>query len=309
MDAPWWPFPPPYVPVITGSEPLTGGWVQARFDATPLARGRYEVVVKDGATTLGNGTSTSAPCGSESAEQRIVRPRDPSPGPEPRRCVTIAGAPPAPAVAFAVPRIQLPRDHRALGGVLLSLPFAAAGGRHVSVLDAFFTSVSAVCVTGLIVVDTPVDLSVFGQVVVLVLIQAGGLGYMTLSTVFAVALGRSVTLQERMTLQEALNVHDMEGLVRFAGTVLKLTLAFELVGASVLALRWWSTLGFGQGGLARAVPRGVGVQQRRLRALEQQPDAVARRRRGQPGHHDAHHRRRPRASSCGRNCSAGAPGA
>ena len=60
MDAPWWPFPPPYVPVITGSEPLTGGWVQARFDARPLARGRYEVVVKDGAAH---------------ARQRRLRPR------------------------------------------------------------------------------------------------------------------------------------------------------------------------------------------------------------------------------------------
>lgn len=55
MDAPWWPFPPPSVPVITGSEPLTGGWVHARFDATPLGRGRFDVVVKDGATTLGAG--------------------------------------------------------------------------------------------------------------------------------------------------------------------------------------------------------------------------------------------------------------
>jgi len=53
MGAPWWPFPPPSVPVITGSEPLTGGWLHARFDARPLARGRYEVVVKDGAATLG----------------------------------------------------------------------------------------------------------------------------------------------------------------------------------------------------------------------------------------------------------------
>jgi hypothetical protein len=56
MDAPWWPFPPPSVPVITGSEPLTGGWLHARFDARPLARGRYEIVVKDGGTTLGTGT-------------------------------------------------------------------------------------------------------------------------------------------------------------------------------------------------------------------------------------------------------------
>ena len=132
------------------------------------------------------------------------------------------------------------------GGVLLSLPFAAAPGRHVSVLDAFFTSVSAVCVTGLISVDTPVDLSLFGQIVVLLLIQAGGLGYMTLSTVFAAALGRSVTLQERLTLQEALNVQNMEGLVRFARTVLRLTLAFELAGALILALNWWPSLGFGR---------------------------------------------------------------
>jgi trk system potassium uptake protein TrkH len=78
------------------------------------------------------------------------------------------------------------------------------------------------------------------------LIQAGGLGYMTLSTVFAAALGRSVTLQERLTLREALNVQDMEGLVRFAGTVLKLTLAIEGIGALLLALRWWPSLGAGQ---------------------------------------------------------------
>lgn len=134
----------------------------------------------------------------------------------------------------------------AVGGVLLSLPFAAATGRHVSLLDAFFTAVSAVCVTGLVVVDISADLSTFGQAVVLLLIQAGGLGYMTLSTVFAAALGRAMTMQERLTLQEALNARDMEGLVRFARTVLKLTLAFELTGAAVLAVWWWSTLGGGR---------------------------------------------------------------
>jgi trk system potassium uptake protein len=133
----------------------------------------------------------------------------------------------------------------ALGGLLLSLPFSEAPGRQVSVLDAFFTAVSAVCVTGLIVVDTPVDYSVFGQVVVMLLIQAGGLGYMTVSTVLVSALGRTVTLQERLTLQEAMNAQDMEGLVRFAATVLKLTLAFELTGALLLTLWWSSSLGAG----------------------------------------------------------------
>jgi trk system potassium uptake protein TrkH len=130
-----------------------------------------------------------------------------------------------------------------VGGLLLSMPAAAAEGRTVSMLDAFFTAVSAVCVTGLITLDTPVDLSGFGLVVVMLLIQAGGLGYMTLSTVFVSALGRSVSLQERLTLQEALNVQDMEGLVRFAGTVLKLTLAIEGIGALILMLRWWPEMG------------------------------------------------------------------
>jgi trk system potassium uptake protein TrkH len=133
----------------------------------------------------------------------------------------------------------------AVGGGLLSLPIAAAEGRTIPVLDAFFTAVSAVCVTGLITLDTPVDFSRAGQVIVLLLIQAGGLGYMTLSTVFVAALGRNVSLQERLTLQEALNVQDMEGLVRFAGTVLKLTLVIEGIGAAILALRWWPVMGAG----------------------------------------------------------------
>ncbi|MGE3278100.1 MAG: TrkH family potassium uptake protein [Vicinamibacterales bacterium] len=131
----------------------------------------------------------------------------------------------------------------ALGSLLLWLPVSAPAGRSLSLVDAFFTATSAVCVTGLVVVDTPHDLSMFGQAVVLVLIQLGGLGYMTISTVLAAAFGRAITLQERLTLQEALNVHDLEGLVRFAGTVLKLTLFFELTGATILAVRWWGELG------------------------------------------------------------------
>jgi trk system potassium uptake protein TrkH len=126
----------------------------------------------------------------------------------------------------------------ALGTLLLSLPVAAAPGRHVSVLDALFTSTSAVCVTGLIVVDTPKDFSLLGQIVVMLLIQAGGLGYMTISTLIAVTLGKRVTLQERLTLQEALNIYTREGLLRFAGTVFRFTLVLELSGAAILAARW-----------------------------------------------------------------------
>lgn len=85
-----------------------------------------------------------------------------------------------------------------LGSGLLVLPVAAASGQSVSYVDALFTSTSAVCVTGLIVLDTPAAFSTFGHMVILLLIQLGGLGYMTVSTVLAAALGRSITLQEAL---------------------------------------------------------------------------------------------------------------
>lgn len=131
------------------------------------------------------------------------------------------------------------------GAILLRLPISAAR-EPLTLLDALFTATSAVCVTGLIVVDTPNDLTVFGQLVILLLIQLGGLGYMAISTVVGVALGRQLSLHERLTLQEALNVHTMDGLARFVLTVLKLTLAFELTAAVILTARWASEYGLGQ---------------------------------------------------------------
>jgi trk system potassium uptake protein len=130
-----------------------------------------------------------------------------------------------------------------IGGLLLSMPAAMAPGQSISFLDALFTSTSAICVTGLIVVDTPVVFSTFGHAIILLLIQIGGLGYMSISTILAAALGRSISMQGRLTLQEALNAHTLEGVVRFTLTVLKLTLAFELTGAALLAIRWWPELG------------------------------------------------------------------
>ena len=139
----------------------------------------------------------------------------------------------------------------AIGTVLLSLPIAA-GRAPLSAIDALFMATSAVAVTGLNVVDTPNDLSLFGQLVLLLLIQLGGLGYMAVTTVVGVALGRALTVHERLTLQEAMNVQTMDGLRRFVGTVLKLTLAFEVTGAAILTLHW-----MGEYGLARAAYYGV----------------------------------------------------
>jgi trk system potassium uptake protein TrkH len=135
----------------------------------------------------------------------------------------------------------------ALGTLLLSLPAASASGVRLPFVSVLFTATSAVCVTGLIVVDTPVDFSVFGQVVVLLLIQAGGLGYMTLSTLIGVALGRRITLQERQTLSEGLNVFSPGEVVRFALSVFRVTVVFEALGALILGLWWSGTHGVGRG--------------------------------------------------------------
>jgi trk system potassium uptake protein TrkH len=133
----------------------------------------------------------------------------------------------------------------AAGAFLLYLPASSETGQRLAFIDAFFTSTSAVCVTGLIVVDTPNAFSTFGEAVVLALIQAGGLGYMTLSTLIAVAVGKRLSLAERSVLQESLNVDSREGLVRFALSVLAMTALFELTGTVILTLHWWGEMGLG----------------------------------------------------------------
>ena len=134
-----------------------------------------------------------------------------------------------------------------LGAVLLALPLMTESGRGLRLVDALFTSTSAVCVTGLIVVDTPTTFSTGGEIVVLLLIQVGGLGYMTLSSLIALALGRRVSLQERLTLQEALNVQSLDDLLRFVLSVFKFTVAVELVGAVLLGWRFAGELGLVRG--------------------------------------------------------------
>jgi len=135
----------------------------------------------------------------------------------------------------------------ALGGILLSLPVAVAPGQAASPMNAFFTSTSAVCVTGLIIVDTPAYWSPFGQVVLMLLIQAGGLGYMTISSLIMVAFGRRISVHERMTLADALNVTSMEGLLRFAWTVALLTFAIEGLGALIMGVRFAQDAGWARG--------------------------------------------------------------
>ena len=117
------------------------------------------------------------------------------------------------------------------------LPISHTNG--CSFIDALFTSTSAVCVTGLIVKDTPNDFTLFGQIVIMLLIQIGGLGYMTSATIIFLILGKKIGITERLTIKEGLNIESLEGIVRFTKGVLLFTLIFELAGTLLLTARFW----------------------------------------------------------------------
>ncbi len=132
------------------------------------------------------------------------------------------------------------------GAVLLSLPIASKAGR-LPFLDALFTATSAVCVTGLVVVDTGTYFTMFGQTIILLLIQIGGLGIMSAATIVFILLGRRITLRERLVIKEALNQLDIEGVVRLVQTIVLLTLAVEAVGALILSTRFIPIYGVSTG--------------------------------------------------------------
>lgn len=121
------------------------------------------------------------------------------------------------------------------GTLLLMLPVSAASGKMTPFGDALFTSTSAVCVTGLVVQDTASYWSGFGQAVILVLIQIGGMGVVTVAASFALISGRKISLMQRSTMQEAISAPKVGGIVRLTGFIIKLTLAIELLGAVVMA--------------------------------------------------------------------------
>ena len=124
-----------------------------------------------------------------------------------------------------------------IGAILLSLPISARTGR-LPFLDALFTATSAVCVTGLVVVDTGTYFTRFGQTVILILIQIGGLGIMTAATLVFILLGKKISLRERLVMQEALNQITLQGLVHLVQMIVLLTLVVQGVGALILSTRF-----------------------------------------------------------------------
>lgn len=125
-----------------------------------------------------------------------------------------------------------------IGALLLMLPVSSVSGDALGFMDALFTATSAACVTGLAVVDTGTYFTGFGQTVILVLIQIGGLGFMTMATLFALVFKRRISLRDRLILQEAMNQSSMEGIVRLIRRVLIYSLVIEAAGAVLLSVRF-----------------------------------------------------------------------
>jgi trk system potassium uptake protein TrkH len=133
-----------------------------------------------------------------------------------------------------------------IGTILLMLPISNRSGEHLVFIDALFTATSAACVTGLVVVDVGTTFNLFGQIVIMVLMQLGGLGFMTIATLFALVLGKRISLKDRLLLKEAINADSMEGIVRIIRKVLIFSFTIEGVAAVILALRWAAEMPLGQ---------------------------------------------------------------
>ncbi len=134
-----------------------------------------------------------------------------------------------------------------LGAVLLSLPISSVNGEATNFIDSLFTSTSAVCVTGLVTLDTGTHWSYFGKTVIIVLIQIGGLGFMAFATLISLLLGKKITLKERLIMQESMNTFNLQGLVKLAKYVLIFTFSAELLGAMLLSTQFIPEFGFGKG--------------------------------------------------------------
>ena len=139
-----------------------------------------------------------------------------------------------------------------VGAVLLSLPVAAKSRESAGFLKALFTSTSATCVTGLVMFDTGSQWSVFGQVVIITLIELGGLGFMSAASMVVFLFRRKVGLRQRMLMAQALSVDDMQEVVKLQKWVILGSLAIQLTGALILMARFWPEHGF-----ARAVAWGA----------------------------------------------------
>lgn len=134
-----------------------------------------------------------------------------------------------------------------IGALILSTPFVTRSGNPTNPIDALFVAASASCVTGLTPVNTAEHWNTLGQVVIITLIQIGGLGIMTLASIIPLILRKKIGIKTRLILKEQLNIGSMEGVIRLFKYVLGFTLVVESLGALFLAIRFVPTYGLGKG--------------------------------------------------------------
>ncbi len=121
------------------------------------------------------------------------------------------------------------------GACLLSLPIASNDGNSIGFLNALFTATSATCVTGLVIADTLTQWTLFGQIIILLLIQIGGLGIVTFATFFSVLLGRKISMHGKILAQESISDYSFADVIRMIKSVIIITVCVELVGALLLS--------------------------------------------------------------------------
>ena len=131
-----------------------------------------------------------------------------------------------------------------LGTLLLMLPVSARDGQSTPFLPSLFTATSATCVTGLVMYDTWSHWSGFGQIVIISLIQVGGLGFMSAASLVVFSLRKRVGLKQRLLIAQALSLNELDGVVRLQKVVLTGSLSIEAIGAAILTLRFWPEYGF-----------------------------------------------------------------
>ncbi len=134
-----------------------------------------------------------------------------------------------------------------IGTLLLMLPFSSKSGQTTPFLDSLFTATSASCVTGLVTLDTFTHWSLFGQCVILVMIQLGGLGFMTIATFFVLLVNRRLGLRGREILSESISSFQLGGILGLAKKIVIITAALELTGAALLMIRFCPQFGFWRG--------------------------------------------------------------
>ena len=125
-----------------------------------------------------------------------------------------------------------------IGAIILTLPISSKSGNATNFLDSLFTATSAVCVTGLVTLDTGTYWNEFGQIVIMLLIEVGGLGFMAFTTLLAILLKRRITLRDRLIMQEAMNTFSIQGLVKMVERIVLFTVLVQIIGGLLLATQF-----------------------------------------------------------------------